>query len=202
MLTAAPDTASQILDIAERLVQTRGFNAFSYADIAAELHVTKASLHYHFPTKAELGRHLIDRYRTAFVAALDRIDRSGGDSNAKLRAYVQIYAEVLDDGRMCLCGMLAADYVTLPPTMKEAVRGFFDANEAWLAETLRSGRKKKELAFAGSPVAAAQALVGALEGAMLVARMHANPARFRSASRRLLAAYAAGSRASRAAAPA
>jgi len=199
MYAAAPDTSRRILDIAERLVQTRGFNAFSYADIASALHVTKATLHYHFPTKAELGRRLIDRYQTAFLAALDRIDESGGDSGAKLQAYVGIYADVLDDDRMCLCGMLAADYVTLPSTMKEAVRRFFDANEAWLAETLRSGREKKELAFEGLPAEAAQVLVGALEGAMLVARLHGSPARFRSAGRRLLADFGVESQASGAA---
>src|SRR5215211_135610 len=55
---ARTDTADRILDLAERLVQTRGFNGFSYADIASELGLTKASLHYHFPTKAELGRCL------------------------------------------------------------------------------------------------------------------------------------------------
>ncbi len=55
-------TATRILDVAERLVQTRGFNGFSYADIAAELHITKASLHYHFASKAELGEALILRY--------------------------------------------------------------------------------------------------------------------------------------------
>jgi TetR/AcrR family transcriptional repressor of nem operon len=48
------------LDIAEQLVQTRGFNGFSYADIAAEIGISKASLHYHFPTKAMLGERLID----------------------------------------------------------------------------------------------------------------------------------------------
>jgi TetR/AcrR family transcriptional repressor of nem operon len=187
MYAAAPDTSCRILDIAERLVQTRGFNAFSYADIAAALHVTKATLHYHFPTKAELGGRLIERYQTAFLAALDRIDESGGDSCAKLKAYVGIYADVLDDDRMCLCGMLAADYVTLPPTMTEAVRRFFDANEAWLAEALRHGREKGELAFAGSPIEAAQVLVGALEGTMLLARAHGDATRFRSAASRLLA---------------
>jgi TetR/AcrR family transcriptional repressor of nem operon len=187
MLAAAPDTSGRILDIAERLVQTRGFNAFSYADIAAALHVTKATLHYHFPTKAELGGRLIERYQTAFLAALDRIDESCGDSCVKLKAYVGIYADVLDDNRMCLCGMLAADYMTLPPTMKEMVRRFFDGNEAWLAEQLQRGRERNELEFGGSPVEAAQVLVGALEGAMLLARAYGDPARFRSAARCLLA---------------
>jgi TetR/AcrR family transcriptional repressor of nem operon len=192
---AASETSSRILDIAERLVQTRGFNAFSYADIAVALHVTKATLHYHFPTKAELGARLIERYQTAFFAALDRIDESCDDASAKLKAYVGIYADVLDGDRMCLCGMLAADYVTLPPTMREAVRRFFDANEAWLAQALKRGREKNELAFEGSPVEAAQVLVGALEGAMLLARSQGNPARFQSAGRRLLAELGAETRA-------
>ena len=64
----------RILSEAQRLVQMRGFNGFSYADIAETLGVTKASLHYHFPSKAELGRRLIDRYREDFLAALRAID--------------------------------------------------------------------------------------------------------------------------------
>ena len=76
---AAPDTAQRILDIAERLVQTRGFNGFSYADIAQTMRVTKASLHYHFPAKADLGKRLIERYEANFLAALAKIDSQGKD---------------------------------------------------------------------------------------------------------------------------
>jgi len=180
-------TSSRILDVAERLVQTRGFNAFSYADIADALHVTKASLHYHFPTKAKLGERLIERYRETFLAALDHIDESCGDAGTKLRAYARIYADVLDRNRMCLCGMLSADYATLPKAMKDQVRGFFEANEVWLAEVLRRGREHNELAFRGPPVDAARVLIGALEGTMLLARAHGDPFRLRSAATRLLA---------------
>jgi TetR/AcrR family transcriptional repressor of nem operon len=186
-LAAASQTSSRILDVAERLVQTRGFNAFSYADVAGALHVTKASLHYHFPSKAKLGERLIERYRTSFLAALDQIDASCRDAGAKLRAYVGIYATVLDGRRMCLCGMLAADYATLPKAMKEGVLRFFDANEAWLVEVLRRGRESGELAFAGPPVETARVLIAALEGAMLLARSHGDASRLRSAASRLLA---------------
>jgi TetR/AcrR family transcriptional repressor of nem operon len=89
------DTAQRILDIAERLVQTRGFNGFSYADIASALALTKASLHYHFPTKGELGQRLIDRYEASFLRALTEIDRTSGDAREKLRRYARIYADVL-----------------------------------------------------------------------------------------------------------
>ena len=181
------DTSGQILDIAEKLVQTRGFNGFSYADIAAVLRVTKASLHYHFPTKAELGRELIERYHENFSAALERIDRDSSDARQKLQRYVQIYADVLIRNRMCLCGMLAADYATLPKPMKDRVRRFFEANENWLTGVLEEGRKAKTLRVNGSERDVARALVGSLEGAMLVARSFGDVAHFRSASTRLLA---------------
>jgi TetR/AcrR family transcriptional repressor of nem operon len=70
------DTAQRILDVAERLVQSRGFNGFSYANVAAELNITTASLHYHFPSKAELGEALIVRYSARFADALQAIDSS------------------------------------------------------------------------------------------------------------------------------
>src|SRR5580692_11787048 len=119
---AANGTSGRILDIAERLVQTRGFNAFSYADIAAALNITKASLHYHFPTKAKLGERLVERYQQSFLAVLAQIDAGRGGAGARLRAYVGIYKDVLENDRMCLCGMLAADFATLPETVKDRVR--------------------------------------------------------------------------------
>src|SRR5436853_6688359 len=94
------DTKSQILDIAERLVQTQGFNGFSYADIAAELGITKASLHYHFATKAALGSALIIRYGAEFGRALEEIDQSAVDAREKLRRYAGLYADVLRQHRM------------------------------------------------------------------------------------------------------
>ena len=184
--TATSETSSRILDVAERLVQMRGFNAFSYADIARALHITTASLHYHFPTKAKLGERLIQRYRSSFLAALQHIDETCVDATAKLRAYVGIYIAVLERNRMCLCGMLAADYATLPKAMREEVRDFFDANEAWLVEVLQHGHKNKELAFTGPPAKSARLLVAALEGAMLLARSHGDPSRLRSAANHLL----------------
>ena len=180
------DTAQRILDVAERLVQTRGFNGFSYADIAEALRVTKASLHYHFPSKADLGRRLIERYETTFLAALKAIETGSAEPRTQLKHYAQIYADVLRDDRMCLCGMLAADFETLPDAMKAGVRRFFEANEHWLAGTLAEGRKEKRVSFKGKPEEAASLLVSSLEGAMLVARSHGDVARFERIVRRLI----------------
>jgi TetR/AcrR family transcriptional repressor of nem operon len=184
------ETPQRILDIASRLVQTRGFNGFSYADIAAELAVTKASLHYHFPSKAELGRHLIDRYAGAFATALEGIGAGDADEFDKLQRYTQLYATVLREHRMCLCGMLAAESATLPEPMREALKHFFEFNERWLASVLERGRRKGRLRFAGSPIDAARMLVGALEGAMMLAHSLADATRFKAAANRLLAEFA------------
>ena len=172
------DTAERILDVAERLVQLRGFNGFSYADVAAELDITKASLHYHYPGKAELGVALLNRYTERFAAALDAIDENTAEPLAKLHAYSELYLEVLRGQRMCLCGMLAAEYRTLPDAMQQAVLSFFDINEVWLARVLETGRADGTLRFDGTAEEAARMIIGSLEGAMLIAQPRDDPRRF------------------------
>ena len=185
------NTSERILDVAEELVQVRGFNAFSYADVAGELGITKAALHYHYPGKAELGQALVSRYAERFAAALVQIEaREDASAAEKLDAYVGLYTEVLRARRMCLCGMLAAEYQTLPAPIKEAVVGFFDVNELWLARVLEQGRTDKSLRFEGSATDTARMIVSSMEGAMLVARPYSDPARFRAAATTLLAALA------------
>jgi TetR/AcrR family transcriptional regulator, transcriptional repressor for nem operon len=182
----ATDTPARILDVAERLVQRRGFNGFSYADVAKELKITTASLHYHFAGKGALGQALIDRYAERFMQALDVIDTKHPDPIAKLHAYADLYAGVLNGKRMCLCGMLAAEYQTLPKPMRDAVLRFFDDNEVWLAKVANEGRAAGTLSFTGEPLGAARMLLSGLEGAMLVARPYDDVARFRSAAGNLI----------------
>jgi TetR/AcrR family transcriptional regulator, transcriptional repressor for nem operon len=183
-------TAERILDIAERLVQTRGFNNFSYADIAKELGITTASLHYHYRGKAELGQALIKRYAERFAAALEQIDHDIPDAPAKLEAYASLYAGVLEGKRMCMCGVLAAEYQTLPKPMRRTVIRFFDDNQRWLAGVLAQGKKDKTLAFTGSVGDVAQGILSTLEGAMLVARPYGDMTKFNAAAHQLLAGLA------------
>ena len=182
-----PRTSERILDIAERLVQTRGFNNFSYADIAAELGITTASLHYHFPGKAELGQALITRYAERFAEALSEIDRDQANAYAKLEAYARLYASVLHGKRMCMCGILAAEYQTLPGPMRAAVIRFFDENQRWLTNVLEQGLADNSLSFTGSAGEIAQSILSTLEGAMLISRPYGDLDRFSATARRLLA---------------
>ncbi len=181
------DTAEKTLDVAERLVQVRGFNGVSYADVAAELGITKAALHYHFASKAELGTALITRYTTRFEAALVDIDQHLADAPAKISAYAGLYLDVVRQQRMCLCGMLAAEYQTLPAPMRDAVVRFFDVNETWLEEVLIAGKQAGTVHPRGSARDAARVVISTLEGAMLVARLRDDPSRLEAAKDQLLA---------------
>jgi TetR/AcrR family transcriptional regulator, transcriptional repressor for nem operon len=179
-------TAMRILDVAEQLVQVRGFNGFSYADVAAELQLTKAALHYHFASKNELGEALIERYSARFGESLDDLEARYPDAPLRLRHYAGLYAQVLRDGRMCLCGMMAADYETLPSSTRTAVLGFIRVNREWLSRVLAQGREQGSLTFSGSPSEVALLVFGGLEGAMLIARPLGDIVGFETSVDRLL----------------
>jgi TetR/AcrR family transcriptional repressor of nem operon len=180
-------TAGRILDIAERLVQTRGYNGFSYTDISSELRIRNASIHYHFPSKTDLGKRLVARYRENFMTALSALEGQTTDARRRLRTYVSFWSQVLRDrDRMCLCGMMAADIATLPKAVRAEIKRFFEENEAWLVRVLGAGRKAKTLRLAGSPEVEARLLTMGLEGAMLVARSYGEPRRFEEIATRLL----------------
>jgi TetR/AcrR family transcriptional repressor of nem operon len=180
-------TTGRILDVAERMLQVRGYNGFSYGDVAAELDISRAALHYHFKGKAELGQALIERYAVRFAAALTELDATAPNAAAKLRGYAGLYTDVLSADRMCLCGMLAAEHRTLPGPLQQAVCAFFKANTAWLTRVLDEGWADGSLTFTGTAEDTAAVVLGALEGAMLIARLDGEVARFATTADRLLA---------------
>jgi TetR/AcrR family transcriptional repressor of nem operon len=180
-------TTGRILDVAERMLQVRGYNGFSYGDVAGELAITRAALHYHFPGKAELGQALIERYAARFARALEQLDATAPDAAAKLRGYVALYTDVLSADRMCLCGMLAAEHRTLPDPLQQAVCDFFSSNTAWLRKVLDEGCADGTLRCPGTSQDSASMVLGALEGGMLIARLDGDVARFTAAANQVLA---------------
>jgi len=183
----APEaTADRILDVAERLVQTRGFHGFSYGDVASELGITRAALHYHYRGKDELGAALIERYHSRFRARLDEIASESASALERLRDYAGIYRSVFADGRMCLCGMLAAEFDTLDEPLGRALLSFFDTNYGWLASVLDEGREAGDLQLTADSRATAELMVSTLEGAMLLNRPSSNLGRFDDVIARLL----------------
>ncbi len=133
---------------------------------------------------------MIARYAERFAGALAAIDARDDAAPTKLDAYASLYGNVLREGRMCLCGMLAAEYETLPTPIRDAVVAFLDENEAWLERVLEQGRADRSLRFSGSATDTARSIVSGLEGTMLVARSYGEIERFETGATRLLASLA------------
>ena len=162
-------TKDRIMDSAQALAQTRGFNAFSYADIAGELGIRKASIHHHFPSKFDLEAELLSRYRLSFDSELNSIQSGAVGSMEQLQRYTQLYLSTLKNNRICLGGMMASDVGALPDELAPALNSFFEEQVEWLAEVLRNGKSEGEINFSGSAESQAQLLLAALQGGLLMA---------------------------------
>jgi TetR/AcrR family transcriptional repressor of nem operon len=182
------DTRSELLDAAERLVRVRGYNGFSYRDLADRIGIKTASIHYYFPSKGDLGEALVRREREVFARTLARLDDEEGDPRRRLERFVELFraATIGCENRMCLAAMLAVEQETLPEAVGQAVRQLFEDNETWLTRLLTEGRKRRQFRFKGPPEEAARSLFSTLEGALLTARTFRDVRRFDDVARWIL----------------
>src|SRR5271157_1567039 len=132
------DTRRELLDLAETLVRTRGYNGFSYRDLAEQIGIKTASIHYHFPTKGDLGEALIENEREVFARNLAQLDAAEKDPRRRLERFIQLFQSTTigRDNRMCLGAMLAVEQETLPEAVGQGVRRLFADNEVWIAKLL------------------------------------------------------------------
>lgn len=162
-------TKELLLKEAETLARTRGYAAFSYADLAERVGIRKASIHHHFPTKEALGVALIDGYLAKFEAALAGVRANNASVKDRLLAYSAFFADSLRDGMMPLCAALSAETVALPDSMQSRVRAFFQLHLDWLEGVLRDGIDEGALRADLDAAATAHVLLSVLEGASLIA---------------------------------
>lgn len=180
----------RILDTAEDIVRSRGYNGFSYADVATLLGVSNAALHHHFATKADLGIALIDRFTDKVMEHLTAISASKPDNLARLSAYVDVYDAALDENKMCLCGLMAAEHETLAPEMQAALETFFDGHTAWLSGVLDEGRAHGEMSFDGPAEVHARMILATMQGALMIAKAKKDFRALQPTGRALLDKYA------------
>ncbi|MBP0000890.1 MAG: TetR/AcrR family transcriptional regulator [Cyanobacteria bacterium SID2] len=164
------NTAQHILDVARDIVRNRGYSAFSYADISDRVGIRKASIHYHFPSKDELVRTLVQQYRETMARRCDRIAQSPTSCEQQLIQFADLYRDGLHQNQICLCAMLAADFAVLPQSVRDEVRAFFQQTEAWLTALLQKGCEAQNWQCQPSVEQEAKGLIAMLQGAQLLAR--------------------------------
>ncbi len=173
----------RILAAAERRIRAAGYNAVSFREIAAEVGVKSASVHYHFPRKQDLGAALVGRYTENFSAELERISATAKDPETLFRSYLQLHRDALMiDQSICLCAILGAESIGLPEKVNVEVRRFFLVNIDWLAKTLPPSPDRPE---ALSPAE----IVAGLQGAMIVSAVLRDRTILDRTAARMLAAH-------------
>jgi TetR/AcrR family transcriptional regulator, transcriptional repressor for nem operon len=180
-MTETASKRDEILDVAEGLIRTVGFNGFSTRDVANVVGIKAASVHYHFPTKADIGVAVTGRYTERFLDELGDSIAFGGDSRKAITRYVAVFQRaLLRDGRLCLCAVLGAEIGSLPPKVGGQTRVFFQQNIEWLRSAL-----SPEMGAAKAKAYALHVLA-ALEGAMIVSKTLGDDGLFDSVGKSLI----------------
>ena len=183
------DTREAILDTVEELIETRGYNGFSYNDIAERIGIRKASIHYHFATKAEAGEATAARYAERMEEAIGAaLAAPSPDYWVVLDQFLAPFTAFADSGtRICLCGALGGEFGALPKSVQVRVSTFFRDTEAALARLFAAGRDAGTFAFAGDPVVLGKAYFCAFQGALIVQRATSDASQLRDCVRTLKA---------------
>jgi TetR/AcrR family transcriptional repressor of nem operon len=167
------NTKEQIIDQAYKLMAQRGYNGFSYRDISEPLGVKNAAIHYHFPSKTDLVRALIDENHQVLKKSTSEFMAYGGPALPQLEGLFLFTQKQCECGRpICLVGALAVDYEDLPDDVKAANDSFMKDSIAWLTRVLEIGLEQAEFSFRGEPRQKAMAILAAIQGGRQLARIH------------------------------
>jgi len=162
------DTKTKILDIAERMTQQKGFNGFSYIDLAEEVGVKTSSIHYHFKAKADLGLALVERTHEVHVAEFRHLNKQVADPEQRLTTLIDFFQSYIKDDKFCLCGMLTAEMQSVSVAVRSRLKTYFEDVQSWVAAQLQEmgirDSRKRALSF-----------ICALEGSLLIARLNHEP---------------------------
>jgi TetR/AcrR family transcriptional repressor of nem operon len=160
------------MDLGEKLLLKKGFNGFSYADIAASLGIKNASIHYHFPSKCDLGLAIIQRTRQRFRKWESSGETAVMDDRERLDNFFQIYRHYLTKSEsVCLSGALETDFTTLPKPMQEETRGLVSDLLTWMEKFLDEGRQRGTFSFPGTPRHQAIVVLAVMQGGLQMNRV-------------------------------
>jgi TetR/AcrR family transcriptional repressor of nem operon len=164
------DTRAEILNEAETLIRGRGYSGVSYADLADRVGIRKASIHHHFPTKADLAVALLAGYDARYDFALAEILAATDDGLARIRTYAALYLQGVEKGLGCLCAAFAAELDTLPAPLRADLSRFLTKHVGWVVRVLTEGRANATIRASVEPAPYARMIVAALEGALMMER--------------------------------
>ena len=179
-------TAEQITQVAQELIQTQGYDGFSYRDIADRVGIRSATIHYYFPAKTDLALAVARHYRAGFAQKITDLDTSTPEPLERLTGFAAIFQNTLEElNRVCLCGMLASEANSLSDEVRTETATFFADQQTWLAKTIQDGIDSGAIGLVDAE-AFAQMFLSALEGAMIMASSMDRPEHLADVSNQLV----------------
>jgi len=178
-----------ILDIAQELIQRRGVNGMSYADISKAVDIRKASIHHHFPSKEDLVNAVLKRYQSNFHTSLNEILTSSVKPKKKLQRFMKLFEATIAQGsndKACLCGMLSAELFSLSEETADLVREFLNDCRETISKILKEGLEDESFNVSGNVSNMSDLFLATLEGGLFMARVDGGPERRKTAKNRLL----------------
>jgi len=161
------DTRAIILQTADCLVRTRGYSAFSFADLAESAGIAKASVHHHFPSKEALALALMDDFMERLRKMLLHIDRQHATASGRLRACGDVFMQNFESGMLPFCAAMSAERSALPRSLHPGIHDVYQLELDWIRGVLEDGRKDGSFAPQISPEVMAPLVISVFGGATL-----------------------------------
>jgi TetR/AcrR family transcriptional regulator, transcriptional repressor for nem operon len=160
------DTRDRIMEAARLTVQDLGYNGLSFRELAKDVGIKSASIHYYFPTKSNLCEAIVRRYIDRYERYLQDILNDATDSTTAMRRYTDVFRDTLLNGnRMCLAGILAAERNDVPAEVRTEVVRWGEMNERWIGRVLAPGVDNPQEDIRRR----AKAIFAAVSGAQMIA---------------------------------
>lgn len=165
---ARPPTREDILYLADELIRRKGFNAFSYADIAVIMEIRNAAVHYHFPAKSDLGQAVIEKELERLRQYRSRAEGSPGAE--QLKWLVSAFYRNSQLNYICLMGSLLPDFATFAAGMQEKITEMCSVILEWVKGSLERAKGEGSLRFEGAATDRAALVVSTLLSSLLLVR--------------------------------
>ena len=170
-----PDTKTILLDAAEWAARRHGHDGFSYADLSKRVGIRTASIHYHFPAKADLITALMARYKNEVAENLAQIIKQQHTGGTQILRFLDLYRTALNGGIRCACVWLcqwATD--TLAKTTLQQIFDFRGQTLVWLQKVFARAEQDGSIRAVYNPSAEAAAALALVEGAQISTRSEQN----------------------------
>jgi len=163
------DTRTEIVNLAEKLIRTRGYNGFSYKDISTPLNIKNAAIHYHFPTKCDLGVAVVNRNRNSFAVAVKKWSMESPD--IQLLRFIKIYEDSNTSNMVCFMGAFGSSFDSLPTELQAVLTTSSAEIRQWLNQLLKKGLDENVFKFSGDIESQADSIISSLLASLILSKV-------------------------------